>query len=104
RQAAKPELAHRRLAAGEGRQVRELLATGEDQAAVMRLLGHLPDERRIAFIPLTVASLEHPLLKERFQVVEHQQTAPLLQELDEEGECLFVLLRKVSVVLLGKEP
>ncbi len=105
-QAAQPEQAHGSLAASEDTQIRELLATGQQQATVMGGLGYAPDQCPIPFIALAVATLQYLLLEQRFQVVEHQQTASLLQEFEQEGERLVVHLREVRVALLcnGRDP
>ncbi len=41
-------------------------------------LSHILDEPRIPLVPFSIPSLKHALPEERFQVVEHQQTAALL--------------------------
>ncbi len=69
----------------------------------MGRLGHAPDQQRVAFIAFAVASLQHPLLEERLQVVEHQQAAPLLQELDQERQRLLAPLRQARGALLRNE-
>src|SRR5260370_19525028 len=66
----------------------------------MRGPGQVEDERRITLISFTVASLKHALLKERFQIVKHQQTASPLQGFDQQGERLFFTLENGYIVLL----
>ncbi len=102
-QATQPEDAHRSLFTGGDAQLRELLAAGQQQATVMGGLGHVPDQGGIPFKARAVASLRHALLEERFQVVEHQQAAPLLQEPDQQGQTLVEFLWQGGRALLCQQ-
>src|SRR5260370_40119216 len=64
-QTAQLEQAQRGLAASEYSQIRELIATGEQQATLMGGLSHVPDQGRIPFIHLPVAALNNALLETR---------------------------------------
>jgi MFS family permease len=98
------ERAHWSLSAAEYPQVRKLLAAGQEQATLMRGLGYELDQGRVLLIASTVAPLKCAFLEEGFQIIEHQQTASLLQEVDQEVDQELTLLKKrLAVVRLCKD-
>src|SRR5207245_8186849 len=63
-------------------QIRRRLATGHHQAALMICFADGLQQPGVPGVAVSIATLALTWLEQRFKVVEHQQTAPLAEELE----------------------
>jgi len=78
--------AHRRAAALQGAQLGRFLPAGQQQATLVRRLGHLPQRAAVRFKARTQVPSDLAFREQALQVVEHQQHPRGVQLLQQEAQ------------------